>query len=166
MAEHNSVQAMKDAEREAEAHKRTSTSWKLDLLDAMSIDPRLKSSDFRVAYRLIQHRNAVTGLCNPSQETIADETGLKPRTIREAIKRLENAKWILVRRPNRSASNHYAFSVSNVNAMLDRITLMREARADERRERHLHAGPNQLERHCDAGPERHCDDAKHLRGTP
>jgi len=50
--------------------------------------------------------------------------------------------------------------------MLDRITQLRDASADQRRERRLHAGRNRMERHDNAGPERHQDDAKHLRGTP
>ena len=46
------------ADRDGE--NRTFTSWKLDLLDAMSMDPRVTASEFRVAYRLMQHANSET----------------------------------------------------------------------------------------------------------
>ncbi len=49
---------------------KTFTSSKLDLLDAMSMDPRVTDGEFRTAFRLAQHANAETGAIFPSQERL------------------------------------------------------------------------------------------------
>lgn len=128
-------QQRKDAKREAAANAKSATSEKLDWLDALCIDPRVRPSDFKVAFKLIQFRNAQTGMCNPSYETIADETGLKPETVRACVKQLSNRGWIAVKRPNRSKPNVYMFRNNHVNDMLDRRIMLREARAEQRKER-------------------------------
>ncbi|MCO6409048.1 helix-turn-helix domain-containing protein [Hoeflea alexandrii] len=128
-------QQRKDAKREAAENAKSATSEKLDWLDALCIDPRLRPSDFKVAFKLIQFRNAQTGICNPSYETIADETGLKPETVRACVKQLSNRGWIAVKRPNRSKPNVYRFLLDHVNGMLDRRIMLREAREEERKER-------------------------------
>ncbi|RZS82064.1 helix-turn-helix protein [Phyllobacterium myrsinacearum] len=126
------------------------TSDKLDVLNGMSVDPRITATDFRVAFRLIQHVNAETLACFPSQELLADEAVMKERTVRNSIARLKDAGWIKIRARSangRGKSNFYAFLTQHVNAMLDRILLLREAREENRKQRLDDAD----HRHVDAG---------------
>lgn len=128
-------QQRKDAKRKAAENAKSATSEKLDWMDALCIDPRVRPSDFKVAFKLMQFRNAQTGICHPSYETIADETGLKPETVRACVKQLSKCGWIAVKRPNRSKPNVYRFLHDHVNDMLDRRIMLREARAEQRKER-------------------------------
>jgi hypothetical protein len=164
-ASHSLFQRARDERRKAGEAAKSFTSDKLDILDAMALDPRLTPTDFRVAYWLIQHVNAETGQCNPSQRLIAQYCNLKERTVRAAIGHLCNAGWLRKSRSGRG-SNQYRFSDSNVSAMLDRRTLIRDHLQLERAYRQADAGPVALDRHEDAAHDRQRDAAKHLRRTP
>lgn len=124
--------------RLAEENIKSFTSEKLDLLEAMHIDPRLSSTDFKVAFCLVQHVNSKTGQCNPSQRLIQEYCSLKERTVRNSITRLRDAKWLHVYRPGRG-SNRYRFDDANVSAMLDRRTSIRDQLNLERSYRHQDA---------------------------
>lgn len=63
----------------------------------------LTSQEKAVALCLIWHRNTLSGKCNPSQATIARETGLSERAVRRAIKGLRDAGTITGRRTQSSA---------------------------------------------------------------
>lgn len=129
---------------------RSFTSWKLDLLDAMSVDPRLTASDFRVAFRLMQHVNAETGACFPSQEVLSDEAVMKERGARQCIANLKRHGWIAIKARSsggRGKSNFYQFMRDHVNAMLDRIGELQDARKEKRQRSVLAV----LHRHEDAG---------------
>lgn len=166
-------QQRKDARRTANENARSATSEKLDWLNALRIDPRLRPSDYKVASALISFRNAITGVAYPSYETLADETCLKPETVRTCVKKLSEAGWIKVQRPKRSMPNVYKFSHEHVNAMLDRRTMLRDARAEIRQERSnakmLAAfdrdednGPCSWDRDEDNGPQCDSHHGKHL----
>jgi len=127
-------QQRKDRKRAADENAKSATSEKLDWLDALCMDPRLRASDFKVAFKLMQFRNADTGLCYPSYATLGDETCLKPETVRTCIKKLSQCGWIDVRRPNYSKPNVYQFNHDHVNPMLDRRIALRESRAEQRME--------------------------------
>lgn len=109
------------------------TSEKFDVLDAISMDPRVTSSEFRVAYRLIQHANAETGAIFPSQERIASQVGLAEETVRKCIAGLARKEWMEVLRPNKRLPNMYRFSRKHVNAILDRQAMLNETRKEERK---------------------------------
>lgn len=89
-------------------------SWKFDLLDRMSADPRLSATDFRTAYRLFSYMDAGTGDCFPRQETIATDLGLTDRTVRSALVNLRACGWLTIEeRPlpkGRGKSNFYHFN--------------------------------------------------------
>ena len=55
---------------------------------------RLSSRDVLIA--LCRFRNAKTGLCNVSQERLATDLGIHPRTLQKHIKRLIECGWVLV----------------------------------------------------------------------
>lgn len=134
----------------SEADNRTFTSWKLDILNAMSIDPRITASDFRVAFRLMQHVNAKTGACFPSQDSLSEEAVMKERSVRQCIANLRRHGWIDVTARSsggRGKSNLYRFLQKHVNAMLDRMCELQEARRERRT-----AGALTIDyRHVDAG---------------
>lgn len=108
------------------------TSWKFDLLDAISMDPRVTSTEFRVAFRLAQHANVATRSIFPSQERIASQIGMKERAVRAAIGGLVAKGWLTKARHNRRLPNTYRFDTRNVNAILDRQISLDEARKEER----------------------------------
>ncbi|WP_327209666.1 helix-turn-helix domain-containing protein [Rhizobium leguminosarum] len=88
-------------------------SWKLDLLDRMSADPRLSATDFRVGYRLLHYMDSATRYCFPRQITIAADLGLTDRTVRNALVSLRACGWLTIEeRPlpkGRGKSNFYHF---------------------------------------------------------
>ncbi|MGR9231170.1 helix-turn-helix domain-containing protein [Rhizobium leguminosarum] len=89
-------------------------SWKFDLLDLMSADPRLSATDFRVGYRLLHYMDSATGDCFPRQETIAADLGLTDRTVRNSLVNLRACGWLTIEeRPlpkGRGKSNCYHFA--------------------------------------------------------
>lgn len=109
------------------------TSWKLDLLDYIHADPRLKPADKCVAFGIAQHVNMKTRDAYVSAETISDETCIGHRHVQRAIKRLKETGW-LERRKTQDA-NIYKFDDKNVSAMIDRLLVLKEAREDRRRKR-------------------------------
>lgn len=122
---------------------KTFTSAKLDLLDAMSMDPRVTDGEFRTAYRLAQHANSETGAMFPSQERLADQMGTKARAVRQRIAGLVEKGWLLIWRPNKRAPNSYRFDGRHVNAILDRQAMLNEARREDKAK----AIPGSFDRH-------------------
>lgn len=108
------------------------TGHKLDLLDAISMDPRVTASEFRVAFRLMQHANAETGAIFPSQDRLACQIGMRERSVRACIAGLVAKGWLLRCRPNRRVSNLYRFDPKHMNAILDRQITLNEIRKEER----------------------------------
>jgi hypothetical protein len=77
---------------------------------AMLLNPKLSLRQLRVLIALATYRNKKTRLCNPSHETLAEETGIAIRHVREALKQLKELKiikWKTVRRGNRNGANKY-----------------------------------------------------------
>ena len=108
------------------------TSSKLDILDAISMDPRITPGEFRVAYRLAQHANSKTGAIFPSQDRLASQTGMKERSVRACIAGLVHKGWLKKSRPNRRGTNFYRFDAQHINAILDRQIMLDDARREER----------------------------------
>jgi len=111
---------------------KTFTSAKLDILDAISMDPRVTNGEFRIAYRLAQHANSKTGAIFPSQDRLASQTGMTIRGVRNCIAGLIKKGWLRARRPNRRLSNFYEFDGRHVNPILDRQIMLDDVRREER----------------------------------
>jgi hypothetical protein len=107
---------------------KTWTSRKMDWLACTAYDRRLKPVDFEVAFIVMQHVNAETGECYPSEKTIADKCGLRStRQVRRALKRLCATGWLKrKRRPNNSTV--YTPMHTNVNHILDDMIIAKEKR--------------------------------------
>lgn len=109
---------------------RTFTSWKLDVLDCMSIDPRLNDFDFRLAFTIMQFMNGKTGRCHPAQDTLAELLCVNERTVRNGLNRLRDAKWLAWQR--RGRVNWYTFDTRYMNAMMDRRIAVDDARRERK----------------------------------
>ena len=83
-------------------------------IDNVIIDyyiPLIKPQGFAVYAALTRHFNHRTGLCNPSYNTLARETGMNRKTVIEYVKRLKDYGLIKIEavwdgKGDRS-SNHY-----------------------------------------------------------
>ena len=122
----------KKRDADAGEHRKAFTSAKLDILDCISMDRRVTAAEFRVAFRLAQHANGENGAIFPSQDRIADQTGMKARTVRACIAGLIKKGWLHVIRPNKRVPNLYRFDGRHMNEILDRQASMDEYRKDER----------------------------------
>lgn len=107
----------------SEQETKSFTSWKLDILDAMSCDPNVDPIDFRVAFRVMQHVNARTRDAHPSLERIAAQLGVHRDTVMRSIKRLSDLEggrhWISRSRTSRTEAYFYTFMSDRLTAVLD-----------------------------------------------
>ena len=108
----------------------TFTSRKLDLINALLVDPRLIPSDFKVAVVLVQFMNSETGMIFPTLETIADIVHMSTRNVEKCLVRLRQAGWLVWKRGNRQMPNVYEFDTKNVRAMLDYRTSIDDGRRE------------------------------------
>ena len=110
----------------------TFTGQKFALLDALSMDAAVSPAEFRIAYRLLQHANARTGLIFPSQVRIAAQVNGSPRWVRKCISRLEEIGWLEFERENRHRTNQYRFCPTRIAEVMEnakaRVAALRQAR--------------------------------------
>ncbi|MCF3638722.1 helix-turn-helix domain-containing protein [Rhizobium sp. TRM95111] len=123
---------MSDALSQAEVQ--SFTSWKLDIIDAMSCDAQLDDIDFRVAFRMMQHVNAKTRDAHPSLERLAAQLGVHRDTVMRSLNRMcdpnGGRQWLSRRRNSRIESYCYSFVTDRLNAVIDG-KLQREDQARE-----------------------------------
>lgn len=146
------------------------TSWKMDLLDALSYDLEVTDADFRVAFRVIQHLNSTSRLAWPSIARLAAQLGKSEDRVRASTKRLSTVGWLWKGRKSQKAPNEYRFLEDRVNMVLDamvqRMDNMPTAndRADVRGQKsddHAHLrGGDHAEMH---GPDHANIHGKHLK---
>ncbi|EUB95590.1 hypothetical protein PMI07_002078 [Rhizobium sp. CF080] len=119
------------------------TSWKLDVIDAITCDTALQDIDTRVAFRLMQHINARTRDANPSLERLAAQLGCHRDTVRRSLDRMcdpnSGCLWLVRLRESRTATYHYSFVTDRMNLVIDgkmdREDRAREAAKERRRNR-------------------------------
>jgi len=95
------------------------TSWKLDILNAMSVDRDVTDLDFRVAFRIMQHVNSVSRIAWPSVARLSAQLDKSEDRIRAATRRLQQARWIVKGRKSQKAPNEYGFLNDRVADVLD-----------------------------------------------
>jgi hypothetical protein len=78
---------------ESEMNDKSFHSRKFTFFTELVCDRELGGREVRVAWILIDHINSKTGLCCPSIQTMANKLSYNERTVRRAIKRLENRGW-------------------------------------------------------------------------
>lgn len=83
------------------------TEWLESLQDA-GVSP----SAFAVAFAIGRCLNSVSGEAWPSQQWIGDRTGLSARQVRELIKSLSDAGYLIVTRGGYQKTNHYRLPTS------------------------------------------------------
>lgn len=118
---------------EGDARQRRSfTSRKLDMLDAMSVDPELRGDLFRFAFRVMQHINSNSGLAWPSLRRIAAQMGISISTAKRHADRLVELGWLYRERPNRRGTYEYHFLETRMNMVLDAMQIrVEESDIDE-----------------------------------
>ncbi len=95
------------------------TAWKLDVLNAMSVDGSLSDLEFRVAFRIMQHVNSVSRIAWPSVARLAAQLDKSEGRVRAATRRLQDAGWLMKRRKSQRESNEYGFLSDRVPDVLD-----------------------------------------------
>ena len=106
---------------------RSFTSWKLEVLNAMSVDEAVTDLDFRVAFRIMQHINSVSRIAWPSVPRLGAQLKKSDDRIMAATKRLAEIGWITKSRKSQKAPNEYSFRDDRVNTALDGMLLRIEA---------------------------------------
>jgi hypothetical protein len=111
----------------------TFTGRKLDWLNVVSADRKLKPAAFEVAFCIVQHVNAKTLIAILSDDVIVEKTGISRAEVERHRKSLKAAGWLTWRR-TRSANN-YTPLFDNMNAARDVLAAMREDRRERRAKR-------------------------------
>ncbi|MEZ5880065.1 MAG: helix-turn-helix domain-containing protein [Nitratireductor sp.] len=119
---------------ESEKQTRSFSSWKFEMLDAMSFDPELSGDVFRFAYRLLAHVNRETKLAWPALETVAAQMGIHRHTAGRHAQKLCDLGWIERERPNRRAGYHFRFLEGRICRILENMD-DRNSKLNEDRER-------------------------------
>ena len=128
----------------SEEEAQSFTSWKLDVLDAMSCDPELSDIDFRVTFRLMQHVNGRTRDAHPSIERLAAQLGVSRDTVMRSLARISDPeggrKWINRSRADRTQPYFYTFVTDRLSGVIDgkidREDRAREVSQERKRKRH------------------------------
>ncbi|WP_316203345.1 helix-turn-helix domain-containing protein [Bradyrhizobium sp. SZCCHNS3051] len=117
-----------EAATDAQA-KRSFTSEKLDLINAMNADDRLPGDAIKVALSILAHVNHVTRVGWPCVETISRRTRLHPRQVERMLAILRKSGWLTSKRVYHSGKvhNHYRFETTNINMVLDEQAALDEA---------------------------------------
>lgn len=121
------------------------TSWKLDILDAMSCDTALEAIDKVVAFRVMQHINAKSRDANPSLTRIAAQMGVHRDTVKRSLDRLCDPRggkhWMNRNRSSRTEAYSYEFVTNRMNLVIDG----KIAREDKAKEEAAEKKRNRLE---------------------
>ena len=118
--------------------KRSFTSWKLDLLTAINLDPKVRAVDMRFVVYLVQGLNERTRAFNVSDETAAEELHCNRARLTTGRARLEEVGWLVVRRGRGFADGSwYSFDDTAVGLHLrerdDRRADRKETRTERRK---------------------------------
>lgn len=134
------------------------TSWKLDLLTAINLDPAVRPVDMRFVVYLVQGLNQRSRSFNVSDETACEELNCKRDKLTDARKRLEASGWLTVQRGRGFGDGSwYEFNDTQVEQRLQEKEDRSAARRDTWAERRV-AKVEQAKR-C-AGKSRHSAETK------
>ena len=92
---------------------------KFRLVASLNRDARLSNAALRVAIELVFTMNTKTGECYPRQSTLMAKTRLGATAIKDSVKALREAGWLVVERPDRASSNRYTFTLDQVEGLLN-----------------------------------------------
>lgn len=114
---------------------------KFNWLDCVARDKRLKPAAFKVAYVIMQHVKASSGVAWVSDETLSDICGISAPMVFRHRESLREAGWLKWERTQNA--NHYTPLYHQVNAGLDAMIVQRERRKELRdlRRKYLTARP-------------------------
>lgn len=115
------------------------TSWKLDILDAVSTDASVSDAEFRVMFRIMQHLNSTSRLAYPAVDRIACQISKSDDRVSVATGNLVKKGWLTKSREHMRAVTEYTVSDTRMNAVLDdlqqRLDGLKEVREIRRKNR-------------------------------
>jgi hypothetical protein len=124
----SSVQSEKQKEKQMSDYQKTFTSRKLDIMDTIIFDSRLKPVDKLVAYVILQHMGKGTAKCWPSEQRIAHLIGgVHVRTVQRSIERLVKAGWFSCTKRNGTVNVYEAAMERGCAAVYGRLREYKEA---------------------------------------
>ena len=117
--------------------RRSFTSWKMDVIDALSCDGELKPPiDRLVAIRILQHVNRETKTANVSMVRIAAQLNVSVDTVKRSVARLaKKHNWLDRARLSRLSEYTYRFNDRKISGILDAKLLREEAAASAMKDR-------------------------------
>lgn len=124
------IRTARPREDEDGDQSRKFTSEKLNWLDCVVRDHRLKPGAFKVAFVIMQHVGSGTGIAYPSDETIAAISGISRPQVQRHRESLRNAGWLSWERTQNS--NRYTPLFHKVNAALDEMAIQQDRRRELR----------------------------------
>ncbi|WP_286079860.1 hypothetical protein [Agrobacterium sp. MS2] len=137
--------ASRDKDDMTEHEVKSFTSWKLDIIEAISCDLALEPIDKIVAFRVMQHINMRSRDANPSLNRIAAQLGVHRDTVKRSLKRLCDPTggklWMTRSRSSRTESYSYQFVTDRFNIVMD----AKIAREEEAKEKAIATKRNRLE---------------------
>ena len=118
--------------------KRTFTSEKMDLINAINADARISGNAYKVAICIINHVNEKAGYAFPSVETVGIKTRLSRSAVERALKLLRKTGWLRSRKvyDHKTCTQHNRYWVlaDNLNAIADEQVILLEEAREARRE--------------------------------
>jgi hypothetical protein len=165
------------------AERKSWSSTKFDILNCITVDPRVTHRNVRIATRILKQVDEKTGIAYISDETLCDEIPKLDRwQMNDFRKQMAAIRWLSFERNHRQHATTYRFLTANINPILDVIISKRETRAEKRLEQKAEraaaarkvthpdvvAQPHRCASDVVAGP--HADVVAqpplHLRGSP
>jgi len=100
--------------------RKTFTSWKLDFLDALAVDPEVTDLDFRLSYQLMHYVNGITRTAWPGGPRLAREISADIRSVRRSLKRLTEGPspwWLRDKKGRRGRATVYRPNFDKLQAI-------------------------------------------------
>lgn len=118
---------------EAPPETKSFTSAKLDWINALSVDPRIRPAAFKVGVCIIQHVNADSMVAFLSDEVIRDKTNISLPEVKRHRAALREAGWLTWTRTK--TANSYTPKFELIENANDLTMHRKEARIERKRER-------------------------------
>jgi len=107
------------------------TTRKLEWLQCVAHDPKIRPWAFEVAFCIMTHLNEGNGRSWVSDETLGDESSSPQRTVRRARVQLRDTGWLKWRRT--STANSYEPLYDKVSRTIDALVIKRDQRQERRK---------------------------------
>lgn len=108
---------MTDKSEQTAAEKRKFTTWKMDILDGIMSDIRLKEGVKIFAFHVMQHVSSTSKKGWPGLDRLCGIMDCSLRTVKRHSKELEESGWIKRSRKDRNSTYNYEFTDTYIEAV-------------------------------------------------